>query len=171
MNKTTLTYDKETCGRCGGTGQHSFNLRHGSVCYGCTGSGQRLTRAGKKVAAAVEAFIAEHFRVPVETLVVSDRVPRHPPGRLARRPHHRGDRARPQQLRHQGVGRQRDGLKDGITLTWDKPVPDQFGANSGLSQAVGGLVTRSLDADRWAEVVAFARTFKKGVTVTETVAA
>ena len=25
------------CRRCGGTGEHSYNAVHGSVCYGCAG--------------------------------------------------------------------------------------------------------------------------------------
>jgi len=28
------------CGRCGGTGEHSFHLIHGTVCFGCKGSGK-----------------------------------------------------------------------------------------------------------------------------------
>src|SRR5258708_1071140 len=28
------------CPRCGGSGQHSFNLRDGTVCYGCGGVGK-----------------------------------------------------------------------------------------------------------------------------------
>lgn len=28
-----------TCPRCNGTGRHSFNLMHGTICYGCRGSG------------------------------------------------------------------------------------------------------------------------------------
>jgi len=30
-----------TCGRCGGSGQYSFNQIDGSVCYGCRGSGHK----------------------------------------------------------------------------------------------------------------------------------
>lgn len=39
----------QTCGRCGGTGQFSYNQMHGSRCYGCNGRGVRHTReAGKQ---------------------------------------------------------------------------------------------------------------------------
>lgn len=30
------------CHRCGGTGRYSFNLMHGDMCYGCSGSGLRF---------------------------------------------------------------------------------------------------------------------------------
>ncbi len=30
---------KEPCGRCGGSGTFSFNLIHGTMCYGCNGKG------------------------------------------------------------------------------------------------------------------------------------
>jgi hypothetical protein len=37
----------EVCGRCGGTGQHSYNQLHGSVCYGCDGKKVRHTRKAR----------------------------------------------------------------------------------------------------------------------------
>ena len=40
MQKTT-TY---TCSRCNGTGKYSFNLMHGTKCYGCNGTGQQNTK-------------------------------------------------------------------------------------------------------------------------------
>lgn len=30
---------KMTCTRCGGSGSYSFNLRDGTICYGCRGAG------------------------------------------------------------------------------------------------------------------------------------
>ena len=33
-----------TCTRCNGTGRYSFNLMHGTKCYGCNGTGKQLTR-------------------------------------------------------------------------------------------------------------------------------
>jgi ribosomal protein L37E len=30
------------CIRCGGTGEHSFNLKDGTVCYGCGGTGKQI---------------------------------------------------------------------------------------------------------------------------------
>lgn len=37
----------EVCGRCGGTGQHSYNQMHGSVCYGCDGKQVRHTKKAR----------------------------------------------------------------------------------------------------------------------------
>jgi len=48
---------KQTCGRCGGSGNYSFNLRDGTVCYGCNGSGFQmvdLAAVAKKQAAAAK---------------------------------------------------------------------------------------------------------------------
>ncbi len=33
-----------TCTRCNGTGRYSFNMMHGTKCYGCNGTGKQLTR-------------------------------------------------------------------------------------------------------------------------------
>lgn len=33
-----------TCTRCNGTGRYSFNLQHGTKCYGCNGTGKQHTR-------------------------------------------------------------------------------------------------------------------------------
>jgi hypothetical protein len=46
---TTIRLEMEDCRRCGGTGLHSFNRSHGSVCYGC---------AGRKIARTAEAKVA-----------------------------------------------------------------------------------------------------------------
>lgn len=40
-------FETKTCDRCGGSGSHSFNLMHGSRCYGCGGTGKTLTKSGK----------------------------------------------------------------------------------------------------------------------------
>lgn len=39
-------FEHEVCGRCCGTGKYSFNLIHGDRCYGCGGSGYKLTKRG-----------------------------------------------------------------------------------------------------------------------------
>lgn len=33
-----------TCSRCNGTGRFSFNLIHGTRCYGCNGTGKQKTK-------------------------------------------------------------------------------------------------------------------------------
>lgn len=42
-----LIFDHKPCTRCGGSGRYSFNMMHGSVCYGCGGKGQVLTKKGR----------------------------------------------------------------------------------------------------------------------------
>lgn len=32
------------CSRCGGSGRYSFNLIHGTKCYGCNGTGKQKTK-------------------------------------------------------------------------------------------------------------------------------
>jgi hypothetical protein len=41
-----VTFETETCGRCGGTGQYPSACWQG-VCLGCSGRGVRLTRRGR----------------------------------------------------------------------------------------------------------------------------
>jgi hypothetical protein len=41
-----LLFESQTCTRCNGTGTYSYNQRHGSVCYGCAGRGEQLTKRG-----------------------------------------------------------------------------------------------------------------------------
>jgi len=36
-----------TCTRCNGTGRYSFNLQHGTMCFGCKGTGKQKTRPAK----------------------------------------------------------------------------------------------------------------------------
>lgn len=62
------TFESETCGRCGGSGNYSFNQRDGTVCYGCGGQGVKLTKRG----AAAQRFYNEMFKRPVESLKVGD---------------------------------------------------------------------------------------------------
>lgn len=40
---------KQRCGRCAGTGHHSYNRRDGTVCYGCMGAKFRLPVLTKKL--------------------------------------------------------------------------------------------------------------------------
>lgn len=37
-----------TCSRCGGSGRYSFNLIHGTTCYGCGGTGKQKTKPRPK---------------------------------------------------------------------------------------------------------------------------
>lgn len=78
MNKTTDVepigetnrdgFEIETCGRCGGGGEYSFNLMHGSRCYGCGGSGKVFTKRGT----AARTFYRELCMRPVSELQVGE---------------------------------------------------------------------------------------------------
>jgi DnaJ-class molecular chaperone len=59
----------KTCERCGGSGNYSFNLTHGTVCFGCNGRGtvtvDVAAEAKRKAAAAKRNSIAEAKRASV----------------------------------------------------------------------------------------------------------
>ena len=59
-----------TCGRCGGSGRHSFNQLHGSRCYGCSGSGHIFTPRGLAASKWLEALRS----APVSQIQVGDLV-------------------------------------------------------------------------------------------------
>lgn len=67
---TKINFDKKECGRCGGSGQFSYNTMDGSRCYGCGGSGKTLTPAGKKAYAAFDAALT----IPAKEVKVGDQV-------------------------------------------------------------------------------------------------
>jgi hypothetical protein len=53
MNDQKL--ETKTCGRCGGSGEYSFNQMHGSTCYGCGGQKIVFTKRG----AAANAYLRD----------------------------------------------------------------------------------------------------------------
>lgn len=60
----------KVCSRCGGSGKFSFNLMHGSRCYGCGGTGYQYTPKGK----AAKAFLESLMQVPTSSLQPGDLV-------------------------------------------------------------------------------------------------
>lgn len=63
-----LLFENVTCGRCGGSGSYSYNMMHGSVCYGCNGAGVKLTKRGR----AAQNFLNALRNIPVENFKVGD---------------------------------------------------------------------------------------------------
>jgi hypothetical protein len=59
-------FESKTCSRCGGSGHYSFNLMHGTMCYGCSGSGIKYTKRG----AEARRFYDESLTVPASELKV-----------------------------------------------------------------------------------------------------
>lgn len=83
-----IVYDKETCGRCGGTGEYSYCQTYGRRCFKCGGQKMQLTRAGKKAKAVAEAWKAEHAviragDVTVGTVIVNEAGKRVPVTKVA----------------------------------------------------------------------------------------
>ena len=66
----TTVFETQTCTRCGGSGHYSFNLRDGTVCYGCGGKGWQHTRRG----AAAHKFYNDLLTVPARSLEPGQRV-------------------------------------------------------------------------------------------------
>ena len=69
---------KITCTRCNGSGKFSFNLTHGTMCYGCRGSGaiqvERKAHARKMAAKAKRE--AEHAATAAQREVLAAAVAR-----------------------------------------------------------------------------------------------
>lgn len=63
-------FEKETCTRCGGSGNFSWCQSHGSRCFKCGGKGETLTKRG----AAASAFLKRLLERPITTIKVGDRV-------------------------------------------------------------------------------------------------
>lgn len=61
-DQATIKYETEVCGRCGGSGRYSYNQMDGDRCYGCGGSGNRLTKRGR----AAREYATSILEVSVE---------------------------------------------------------------------------------------------------------
>lgn len=69
-----INYERGACGRCGGSGEYSYCAMYGTRCFGCGGSGTKLTRNGKRAANAVTKFIHERYAKPIEEIRVGAQV-------------------------------------------------------------------------------------------------
>lgn len=54
-----IVWERVTCTRCGGSGRYPSACWQG-VCLGCSGKGEKLTRAGAAAMKKFEAYIAAH---------------------------------------------------------------------------------------------------------------
>jgi len=68
-----ILFETTDCGRCGGCGEYSFNLRDGKRCFGCGGSGKVLSRAGR-AARKIYDQVMEEMNVPANTVQAGDHV-------------------------------------------------------------------------------------------------
>lgn len=161
----TLKYDIESCSRCGGSGHYSSCQMYGTTCFKCHGKTTTLTRAAAKAAVAVQEFIAAHFSVAVGSLVVGDRI-KLPVEGVTRTVV--AIERRPRSCSNSKDANGEPVWKDGITLTFNKPVRSAFGAYSSYGIQADALVVKAVAGADWDRVIAFARTIKKGVSVVET---
>ena len=63
-------FETETCSRCGGSGHYSFNMRDGTKCYGCHGSGVKYTKRG----AVARQFYSDSLYKPANEVKIGDKV-------------------------------------------------------------------------------------------------
>jgi hypothetical protein len=61
-------FEIKSCGRCGGSGRHSYCERYGDRCFECGGKGNVFTKRG----AEAHRFFSDLFEVPIETIKVGD---------------------------------------------------------------------------------------------------
>lgn len=161
---TKLVYEMKSCSRCGGSGHYSYCSMYGTTCFKCGGRKKVATAAGAKAAAAIKAFIAEHFSVPVEKLT---------PGTFIRI-----ESVNRKVASVEPSGTTGSSTANGVTTThacWTlhltKPVKSPFGAYSSMGMPEGTLMVKAPSGADWDAVVAFAKTLKKGVTLVDTAAA
>lgn len=64
------TFESESCSRCGGSGKYSFNHMDGDRCYGCGGTGLKLTARGS----AARKLFEDSMEKVVKDLQVGDKV-------------------------------------------------------------------------------------------------
>ena len=65
-----LIFESKVCGRCGGTGNYSYNQKDGTRCFGCAGTGEKLTKRGQ----AAQTHYIDKLVISVNDLEVGMRV-------------------------------------------------------------------------------------------------
>lgn len=68
MFKTS--FETETCSRCHGSGNYSFNIEYGDRCFKCGGRGNTLTKRGEMA----YRFYRSLCEVPMSQLKIGDRI-------------------------------------------------------------------------------------------------
>lgn len=63
-------FESKVCSRCGGSGNFSFNHKDGTMCYGCNGTGSKLTKRGT----AALKFFQDSLTIPASELAVGMRI-------------------------------------------------------------------------------------------------
>jgi hypothetical protein len=63
-------FEYDTCGRCGGTGKHSYNQVSKDICFGCNGGGLILTKRGVEA----QSYFRKLLEMPASDVCVGMRV-------------------------------------------------------------------------------------------------
>lgn len=72
--RLSITFETAGCRRCGGSGRYSYNHLDGDRCFGCGGSGKRLTARADRARKLLETWRTRHVTVAASTLQAGDRV-------------------------------------------------------------------------------------------------
>ncbi len=67
-----ITYERETCTRCGGGGEYSYCQRYGTTCFKCGGKGTTLSRRARSAYNRVQEFKADRYSIPAADVKVGD---------------------------------------------------------------------------------------------------
>ena len=70
---TAYEFERETCGRCSGTGRYPSAAWNG-VCLGCQGQGKSLTAAGRAAKKAHDAWVTERLTISVRSIEVGMKI-------------------------------------------------------------------------------------------------
>lgn len=62
-------FESRACGRCGGSGKYSYCSMYGSMCFGCGGKGEVLTKRGL----AANQMFTESVKMAAKDLVIGQR--------------------------------------------------------------------------------------------------
>ncbi len=63
-------FESKVCSRCGGSGNFSFNHKDGTMCYGCNGTGSKLTKRGS----LASKFFHESLTIPASDLTIGMKI-------------------------------------------------------------------------------------------------
>lgn len=150
-----IKYETETCGRCGGSGHYSRCQMYGTTCFKCAGQKRVVSKAGKKASAAVQEFIKENFSIPVEAVEIGMRIL------------HDGKPFVVKGVSSHDLSSSLVKDENGAYVMKNYTTINLESDRLTWGMAKGSLVQFTLTPEKWAQVIAFARTIKKGLTIIE----
>lgn len=70
----SIKYPSESCPRCNGSGKYSYNEVHGSMCYGCHGTGKILTKEGERIKKTITKLQDKLWNIKATEVRVGDSI-------------------------------------------------------------------------------------------------